>query len=140
MVDRTTHCVHTRWGWCCPESYVLCWNSIQSSSKRPVQHTFTTHEFIFFSIIVGLRICMFPLGLGLGFWNVGTRWQDKSRNPWNQCQLNWNGEGERFGLSWKSLKQCHLGIRLEKEWIIGWMYWLISSCDVFRQLWRPWTD
>lgn len=47
MVYRATHCVHTRRGRCCPESYLLHWNSIQSSSKRPVQqHKFTTHIWI----------------------------------------------------------------------------------------------
>lgn len=38
-------------------------------------------EFLFFSITTGIRKCGFSLGWYLGFWNVGTRGQDKSRNP-----------------------------------------------------------
>lgn len=38
-------------------------------------------EFLLFNITTGLRINGFSLGWCLGFWNVGTRRQNKSRNP-----------------------------------------------------------
>lgn len=53
---------------------------VETAYKVAVSVLFSTHllhilEFIFLSIIVGLRICVFPLGLGkdFGMWERGDK-------------------------------------------------------------------